>query len=218
MGKVALILSGCGYLDGSEIHESVLCMLHLARYHHEVQCFAPDNHQVKIMNHLTQHQDNGASRNALIEAARIARGHILSLEKLKVEDFDACLMPGGMGSILQFSDFEQKGVDCTVDPKLKEIFMAFYQAKKPIGATCIAPIILAKIFEGIVSIKMTLGSSSFYQNILNQLGMKGEIAKASDCVMDKEHLVYTTPCYMEPENLVSLSIGIENLIKNFLNG
>ena len=126
-------------------------------------------------------------------------------------------MPGGMGSILQFSDFEEKGVHCAVDPKLKEILMAFYLAKKPIGATCIAPIVLAKIFEGIASIKMTLGSDPSYQNILNQLGMKGELAKVSECVMDKEHLVYTTPCYMEPEDLVSLNIGIENLIKNFLN-
>ena len=29
--KVGVVLSGCGYLDGSEIHESVLTLLHLDR-------------------------------------------------------------------------------------------------------------------------------------------------------------------------------------------
>ncbi len=216
MSKVALILSGCGYLDGSEIHESVLCMLYLAKYHHEVQCFAPDKNQTKVINHLTKNQENTTLRNALVESARIARGRIMSLDELKVEYFDACLMPGGMGSVLQFSDFEEKGINCSVDPKLKEILIAFYKAKKPIGATCIAPILLAKIFEGIATIKMTLGTNPSYQQMLNDLGMRGELVKASDCVMDKEHLIFTTPCYMEPEDLAVLSSGIENLVKNFL--
>lgn len=216
MSKVALILSGCGYLDGSEIHESVLCMLYLAKYQHEVQCFAPEKTQKKVVNHFTKNQENTIPRNALVESARIARGHVLSLDALKVEHFDACLIPGGMGTILQFSDFEEKGIDCSVDFNLKEILTAFHKAKKPIGATCIAPILLAKVFEGIASVKMTLGTDPSYQKILNQLGMRGEFAKASDCVMDMEHLIYTTPCYMEPENLAALSIGIENLVKNFL--
>lgn len=216
MSKVALILSGCGYLDGSEIHESVLCMLYLAKYHHEVQCFAPDKNQTKVINHLTKNQENITPRNALVESARIARGHVLSLNELKVEDFDACLIPGGMGAVLQFSDFEKKGIHCSVDPKLKEILMAFYKAKKPIGATCIAPILLAKVFEGMASIKMTLGTDPSYEQMLSQLGMRGELAKASDCVIDKEHLIYTTPCYMEPEDLAALSSGIESLVKNFL--
>lgn len=31
MAKVAVVLSGCGYLDGSEIHETVLTILALEK-------------------------------------------------------------------------------------------------------------------------------------------------------------------------------------------
>ncbi|MFQ5729869.1 MAG: isoprenoid biosynthesis protein ElbB, partial [Waddliaceae bacterium] len=48
MAKVAVILSGCGHLDGSEIHESVLTLLALAQRGHEVHCFAPDIPQHKV--------------------------------------------------------------------------------------------------------------------------------------------------------------------------
>ncbi len=42
MARVAVILSGCGYLDGTEIHESVVTLLSLDRAGAEVSCFAPD--------------------------------------------------------------------------------------------------------------------------------------------------------------------------------
>ena len=41
MKKVAVILSGCGVYDGSEIHEAVLTLLALARAGCEVTCAAP---------------------------------------------------------------------------------------------------------------------------------------------------------------------------------
>ncbi|MBM3191795.1 MAG: isoprenoid biosynthesis glyoxalase ElbB, partial [Chlamydiae bacterium] len=208
MGKVALILSGCGHLDGSEVHETVLCMLHLAKCHHEIQVFAPDKMQKKVMNHLSKKKED-SSRNALIEAARIARGRIKPLTELKVEAFDACLMPGGMGAMLQFSDFEEKGEAFHLDATLKEILLSFYKDKKPIGATCISPLLLAKAFEGVASIKLTLGSDVSYKKLLENLGMQGVVAKAAECIADKEHKVYTTPCYMEPEDLAAISLGIE---------
>ena len=42
MKKVAVILSGCGVFDGSEIHESVLVLLALDRANAQVVCAAPD--------------------------------------------------------------------------------------------------------------------------------------------------------------------------------
>ena len=40
--KVGVLLSGCGFKDGAEIHESVLTLLALDRAGAEVRCFAPD--------------------------------------------------------------------------------------------------------------------------------------------------------------------------------
>ncbi len=39
MKSVAIILSGCGVYDGSEIHESVLTMLSLSRFGAKVSFF-----------------------------------------------------------------------------------------------------------------------------------------------------------------------------------
>ena len=76
MVKVAVILAGCGFLDGSEVHESVLTLLALAQRNHEVRCFAPDIPQRRVVNHLTG-EEVEESRNVLVEAARIARGESL---------------------------------------------------------------------------------------------------------------------------------------------
>ena len=40
--RVGVILSGCGFKDGAEIHESVLTLLALDRAGAEAVCFAPD--------------------------------------------------------------------------------------------------------------------------------------------------------------------------------
>lgn len=47
MAKVAVILSDCGYLDGAEIHESVISLLLLEQKRHTYQCFTPDILQKK---------------------------------------------------------------------------------------------------------------------------------------------------------------------------
>ncbi|MBP9731591.1 MAG: isoprenoid biosynthesis protein ElbB, partial [Moraxellaceae bacterium] len=53
MKKVAVILSGAGYLDGSEIHEATLTLLALDRHNAQVHCFAPDIAQEQVLNHAT---------------------------------------------------------------------------------------------------------------------------------------------------------------------
>jgi enhancing lycopene biosynthesis protein 2 len=216
MAKVAVVLSGAGYLDGSEIHESVLCLLMLSKYKHQYHCFAPDKEQRKLMNHLTKQEIKTEKRNCLLEAARIARGKIAPLASLEEKAFDALLLPGGMGAVMNLCDFAEKGVKCSIDPQLKDHIISFYQAKKPIGATCIAPILIAKALEGIASVEMTLGRDPQYQSILQQMGMKGTLAHVKECVQDKQHRIYTTPCYMEPEDLAGMSEGVEALVKHFI--
>jgi len=42
MARVGVILSGSDYLDGVEIHESIITLLALNRAGAEVACFVPD--------------------------------------------------------------------------------------------------------------------------------------------------------------------------------
>ena len=43
--KVGVILSGCGFLDGAEIHEATLTLLALDKAAAEIHIFAPNSKQ-----------------------------------------------------------------------------------------------------------------------------------------------------------------------------
>lgn len=217
MKKVALILAGCGFQDGSEVHESVLCLLALQQAACQVQCFAPDIPQAKVVNHLTGEEVN-ESRNVLVESARIARGKIKSLEQLDVDAFDAVLIPGGFGVALNLSNFATKGTGCDVNPKLHQVVLSFYEQKKPIGATCISPAVLAKIFEGKQTVTMTLGQGEGPLHQLEEMGMQPKAASSSQMVADEQNKVYTTPCYMEPPDLPGMYEGVKKVVAKLVQG
>ena len=51
--KFAVILSGCGFKDGSEIHEATMSLLAIKKSGCDYQCFAPDIKQHHVTDHLT---------------------------------------------------------------------------------------------------------------------------------------------------------------------
>ncbi|OJH30621.1 Enhancing lycopene biosynthesis protein 2 [Armadillidium vulgare] len=52
--KAAVVLSGCGHLDGAEVREAVLSLLVLDQQEVNVKCFAPDINITQVMNHKTK--------------------------------------------------------------------------------------------------------------------------------------------------------------------
>jgi len=214
--KIAVILSACGFRDGSEIHESVLCLLAISQKGHEAFCFAPDQDQHVVINHLTGTAVED-SRNVLVESARIARGDIKPLDALVCEDFDALLLPGGFGAALNLSTFGLDQNKYTVIEDLNIILKKFFKLKKIIGATCIAPVILAKVFEGLCSLKMTLGREVEMENTLKKMGMESVQAGLSDCVSDYENKIFSTPCYMESGSLSDMFIGVQKMLEEMEN-
>ena len=46
MATIGVLLSGCGVLDGSEIHEATLTLLYLHKAGAKVVCLAPDGREV----------------------------------------------------------------------------------------------------------------------------------------------------------------------------
>ena len=95
MKKIAVILSGCGVYDGSEIHEAVLTLLAIEQQGASYHCFAPNIAQHHVINHLTGEVSSDESRNVLIEAARIGRGDVEDLVELREQDFDGIIFIGG---------------------------------------------------------------------------------------------------------------------------
>ena len=51
MPKIAVVLSGCGVYDGSEVHEAAAAMAALTRGGAELEVFAPDKPQHHVVDH-----------------------------------------------------------------------------------------------------------------------------------------------------------------------
>ena len=203
--KIAVILSGCGMMDGSEIHESVCTLLNLDRQGIEYQCFAPDTQQAKVINHHTR-QPEPSTRNILEEAARIARGNIKNLQEFRTIDFDAVIFPGGSGAVANLT------YDGKVRPEIAQIITDCFESKMPIGAICIAPTIVARVL-GHNGITVTIGNDSKVAAAVEQTGAHHQECSADDIVVDKQNLVVTTPAYMLAKSIKEVDTGIGKLVQ-----
>tara|TARA_B110000116_G_scaffold250724_1_gene245283 strand:+ start:1455 stop:2117 length:663 start_codon:yes stop_codon:yes gene_type:complete len=217
MKKVGLLLSGCGFNDGSEIHESVISMLALDRAGVETVIMAPNIDQMHVMNHYTG-QEMDEFRNVLVESSRIARGNIKDMAEVTGNDLDALIIPGGFGVTKNLSDYAMAGPECSVNPDVYRLVLELYLLKKPIGAICIAPVIMAKIFgEQDESAEMTIGSDKITSNDINTMGSKHIKCSVSEIIIDKDKKLVTTPAYMDAESIKVASEGIEKLVKQVLS-
>lgn len=217
--KFAVVLSGCGVFDGSEIHEAVCTMLAIEQSGCQYQCFAPNTWQARTIDHFTGNavaiagdEDN---RNVLAESARIARGNIKDLSEFKAKDYDAIVFPGGFGAALNLSDFGVKGADCDVNLEVKRAVEDSYAENLVIGAMCIAPVVLAKIL-GKERIHLTIGNDAKLSSSLNKMGVVTENKNATEVCVDEEHKIVTTPCYMLAKSLPEIYDATRNLIDEML--
>ena len=216
MKNVAIILSGCGFLDGAEIRESVLTLLALDTEGASYKIFAPNKDQHHVVNHLKGEEVTGATRNILEESARIARGKIEDLTKLDVNDFDALVMPGGFGVAKNMCSFAFDGSGASVDEQVVAKVKDFKEASKPIGAICIAPALVA-LSVGDQNPTLTIGTDESTAGELEKLGAKHMNCATSDCVVDEENKIITTPAYMDDSaNLADIYSGISKLIKSVI--
>ncbi|MBT4784955.1 MAG: isoprenoid biosynthesis glyoxalase ElbB [Candidatus Marinimicrobia bacterium] len=216
MKKVGLLLSGCGFNDGSEIHESVISMLALDRAGVETVIMAPNIDQMHVVNHYTG-QEMDEFRNVLVESSRIARGNIKDMAEVTGNDLDALIIPGGFGIAKNLSDYAMAGPDCSVNPDVYRLVSEIYLLKKPIGAICIAPVMMAKIFgEQDESAEMTIGSDELTSKDINTMGSKHIKCLVSEMIIDEDKKLVTTPAYMEAQSIKAAAEGIEKLVKQVL--
>ena len=212
MKKFAVILSGCGVFDGAEIHEATLTMLAIMKQGAEYEIFAPDISQHHVINHITG-EEMKETRNVLVESARIARGNIKDLKEYNVADFDALIFPGGFGAAKNLCDFAFKGADCNVNSEVVNAVRQTSQEKKPIGALCISPVIMAKIFG---DIELTIGQDTETSEAIEKMGATHKLTNHGDVVIDEKNNVFTTPCYMLDANILEIARGASNIVKAML--
>ena len=210
--KFAVVLSGSGVYDGAEIHETTLLMLAIDKNGGTYQCFAPDIDQHHVINHLTGNEMN-ETRNVLVESARIARGKIKSLTEFKAAHFDALVFPGGSGAAKNLSTFAFKGANCSVNPDVEHAVIEMVEAKKPIGALCIAPAVIARILKGAT---ITIGNDEQTAKAIVAMGSKHQIKTHGEVTIDPSFKLVTTPCYMLDASISQIAEGAENVVKTIM--
>ncbi|ACM19151.1 isoprenoid biosynthesis amidotransferase-like protein ElbB [Geotalea daltonii FRC-32] len=209
--KIGVVLSGCGVRDGSEIHEAVLALLAIDRNNGEAICMAP-NEDYPETNHLTM-QETGGKRNALVEAARIARGNIRDIKEVKAAEIDALVFPGGYGAAKNLCNFAEKGAAATIQPDVARLLKEMAAAKKPILAICIAPALIAATLGKEYAPELTIGNDAGTASAINQTGSRHVDCPVTEFVIDRKNKIVSTPAYMLAGNISDTATGIEKAVK-----
>jgi len=217
--KVAVILSGCGVYDGSEIHETMAALLALDNHGFVTICFAPDIDQMHVVDHLKGTPMHGETRNVLVESARIARGHVEALQASRMDEVDALVIPGGFGAAKNLSNYATKGSDMEVNDEVRKSINAIHDAGKPIVSLCISPVILAKIFKEHEPL-LTVGGYGDDAKNLEAMGARHKVTAHEEYVVDEDLRIITTPCYMMDASVGQIFRGVDKAIaelKSMLN-
>jgi enhancing lycopene biosynthesis protein 2 len=212
---IAVILSGCGVFDGSEVFEATLAFLAIEHNESTYECFAPNIPQAKVVNHLTGEEVVGETRNVLVESARLCRGEIKDLNELKVENFDGMILPGGFGAATSLCDFASKGADATVNEGVYKAVRSFADVKKPVGFICIAPALIPLIYKK--GVQVTIGDDEETAAAISKMGAQHIECTVDDFVADLVKKVVSTPAFMLAKNITQANTGIENMVTELIS-
>jgi len=216
MVKVGVVLSGCGVYDGSEIHEAVITLLALDRLGATAVCMAPNVDQEHVVNHRTGKPVEGV-RNVLDESARIARGKIQDVAKVKASDLDALVLPGGFGAAKNLSNFATAGSKARVEPGVGRLLREMHKARKPIAAMCIAPaVVAAALRDERAGPKLTIGSDEATARAIEGMGSRHVVCPVDESRVDEEQRIVSSPAYMYDARIGEVAAGIERAVKELV--
>jgi len=164
-------------------------------------------------------------RNVLIESARIARGNIKKLSEISADDIDGLVMPGGFGAAKNLTKWAFEGPKGEILPDVKRLINEMVTAGKPVAALCMSPAVVAKALEGTdVHAKLTVGTTATdspndiagVSSGLEAAGAQPVMAEVTEIVVDEEHKIITSPCYMMEASITSVNQGIEKAIDKLI--
>lgn len=214
MKKIGVVLSGCGVYDGSEIHEAVFALLAIDRAGCEAVCMAPAV-ELTVINHLTS-QETGEKRNVLVESARIARGAIRDIKDVRAAELDALIFPGGFGAAKNLCDFAIKGAAASVHTEVARLLNEMAAAEKPIGAVCIAPVLLAAVLGKKYSLEVTIGTDAGTAAEIDKTGAHHQACPVTEIVVDTKNKLVTSPAYMLANRISEVADGIDKCVREVI--
>lgn len=218
MTTLGVMLAGCGVYDGSEIHEAVITLLALDRAGVKVLALAPEMQQLHVINHQTGSIAPGAVRQVVPESARIVRGPVQPTSAKMVERLDGLIIPGGFGAAKNLCDFAGNGADCRVEPSVAALVQAMVKARKPVGAICIAPVMVVKALQPLsLQPVVTIGTDRATAAAIEAMGGLHRDCPVDDIVVDARNNLVSTPAYMLATRISEAALGIEKLVMQIIS-
>jgi enhancing lycopene biosynthesis protein 2 len=192
----------------------VLTLLALDRAGASVVCLAPDIEQRSVVDHRSGTPAESV-RNVLEESARIARGKVQDIARVKAAELDALVLPGGYGAAKNLCDFEAAGPKARVNASVLKLVREMHATKKPIGAWCIAPALLAAALKE-SNPQLTIGDDPATARALEAMGAKHVVCPVTGLHVDEANRIVTTPAYMYEARIGEVASGIEKAVGELL--
>ena len=213
--RVGVLLSGCGFLDGAEIHEATCTLLSLDRRKARLVAMAPDVPQMHVIDHLAKAPAAGPGRSVLTESARLVRGQITELGQVDAAELDALILPGGFGVAKNLCSFAVEGRQMRVLPAVEALVRAMRAAGKPMGFICIAPVVAARVLGG-EGVRLTIGDDAATAAAIESWGARHVACKVDEIAVDERLRVVSTPAYMLGPWIADVAAGIDRLVEKVL--
>lgn len=213
--RVGVLLAGCGFLDGAEIHEATCTLLSLDRRGATAIVLAPDVPQMHVVDHGSGAAVAGEPRNVLAESARIARGQARDVASVHGSELDALILPGGYGAAKNLCSFARDGLSMRVVPEVERLIHEVHAAGKPLGFICISPVIAAKVLGG-KGVTLTIGNDPETAAAIQSFGAKHVACGVDEIAVDERLKVVSTPAYMLGPSIAPVAAGIDRLVSAVL--
>ncbi|MGB8656962.1 MAG: isoprenoid biosynthesis glyoxalase ElbB [Candidatus Zixiibacteriota bacterium] len=219
MSNFAIILSGCGSYDGSDVWEVVLLSYFLSKRGANFVFFAPDWDQKEVVDHLAR-ESTQERRNVLKESARIAWGEIKEIQSLSGRDIDGLIIPGGSGTIHNLADPVGESENGYLKPRseIQRVIREIYRRRKPIGACGLACLLVASALKSILDapLTLTMGKDPELIRKVEGMGAVHVLSRTTDVVMDSEHKLVSTPAGLLKLKPADMALSLENLTSGLL--
>ena len=198
MIKVGILLSGCGFYDGTEIAEAVLAALAVERAGARAVHVAPEVPQMHTVDHLTGAEKDDDARNVLGESARLARGRVKSLSEQWAGELGALIIPGGHGAVKNLmTNFARLGEKRELLPQVRELLADLTGRLAPIGSISLGRTVV----------------QTFFDEPLSEDDMR---MPAQDVVVDEQRRLVFTPGFLTGASLPDVATGIDRMVQAIL--
>ncbi|MBR6919056.1 MAG: hypothetical protein IKN37_01850 [Bacteroidales bacterium] len=97
---------------------------------------------------------------------------------------------------------------------IARIIRAFHAAGKPIGAMCIAPLMVARVIEGAT---VTMGKDPKTSSLVEKMGGHALPTQHGEVAHDRRNRIFSVPCYMLESRISDIFTDADCMIQSMLH-